>query len=207
MDHQLILRDESRDKLLVCQAQAGDREAFDQLTQRHRLRLGVAAFARTGDREAAEDLVQEVLAQAWQQLRTLRAPDAFAGWLKMILLHHCSTWHRRFRLSTSPLLDELPLSARENDPLAHLLCSERQAEWRQALAKLSEQNRRVFVLHVLGGYSCPEIAGLLGIPLTTVEGRIHRTRQQLRRFIGEERPTQRLLPPYQQRSPEEKHHE
>ena len=191
----------------MCQAQGGGRGAFDQLAQRYRARLLAAAYVRTGDRETAEDIVQEVLAQAWQKLRTLRNPATFGGWLKTILLHHCSSWRRSFRLATSMPLEEVPCSGPQSDPLADLLRSERQAAWREALAGLPEENRRVFVLHVLGGYSCPEIAVLLGIPLTTVEGRIHRTRQQLRRLIEGEGAEQRLLPRYQQRSPEEKYHE
>src|SRR5207245_3186280 len=66
-----ISEPEGREALLVRQAQAGDPAAFDRLAGHYRGSLLAHAFLRTGDMEAAEDLVQEVLTRAWQKLRDL----------------------------------------------------------------------------------------------------------------------------------------
>ncbi len=61
---------------------------------------------------------------------------------------------------------------------------ERRREWREALSRLPEPNCLAFILHHLGHYREEEIAQMLDVPRTTVEGRIHRARMQLRRLLG-----------------------
>ncbi|HOF88097.1 MAG TPA: RNA polymerase sigma factor, partial [Armatimonadota bacterium] len=86
---------DDRDEALAARAGAGDRAAFDRLTARYRGLLRAMAFLRTGDQEAAEDLVQEVLAKAWLKLPALARPAAFKRWLTRIMTNACADWHRR----------------------------------------------------------------------------------------------------------------
>src|SRR4051794_2123989 len=80
---------------LVRQAQAGDARAFDRLARHYRGSLLAHAFMRTGDMEAAEDLVQEVLTRAWEKLPALQEPGAFVPWLRAIVANACRSWYRR----------------------------------------------------------------------------------------------------------------
>jgi len=171
---------------LVMLARQGDRQAFDKLAARHRSSLVAMAFMRTGHREEAEDLAQEVLATAWNKLAGLNDVQAFPAWLKAIAVNACNSWHRRrgkWPDSLDDVPEDSPLLGDGIGPLELIVEREKQREWRQALLTVPENNRIALLMHVWGGSSYEEIAAFLGVPLTTVEGRIHRARIQLRRAL------------------------
>jgi len=175
--------------MLIRRAQAGDRAAFDHLTRRYRGMIMAVAYVRLGDRDEAEDLAQEILARVWVKLATLQEPCAFPGWLKTICIR--TAQNRRQRRPPTPVsLDEMRenrlLAASEGDPLTGLLVGEQRRQWQQALAALPPENRLVIVLHVVEGFTCVELAELLGVPLTTVEGRVHRAKGQLKRLLRDD---------------------
>src|SRR5205823_4465075 len=75
------------------------------------------------------------------------------------------------------------LSDRRHQPLEALLAREKQRALRQALTALPYANRVALLMHVWGEYSYQEIAAFTDVPVTTVEGRIHRAKRQLRRLL------------------------
>jgi RNA polymerase sigma factor (sigma-70 family) len=180
---------EEREPALVRRARAGDRTAFDGLARHHRASLLAVAFLRTSDMEAAEDLVQEVLTRAWQKLPDLHDCAAFVPWLRVILANACRSWYRRARpepMSLEAEADRQLLADRRPQPLQVLLAREQQRSLRQALVALPVANRVALLMHAWGDYSYEEIAAFTGVPVTTVEGRIHRARRQLRRLLRDE---------------------
>lgn len=176
----------AREAALVQCAREGDRAAFDALAAHYRPLLKSLAFVRTGDWAEAEDLAQEVLLRAWQGLPALADPAAFLPWLRAIAARACLSWFRRARpASLSDKVDAGPARPQQR-PLEALLMRERERELRQALVTLPEANRTALMMHVWGGYSYEEIAGVTGVRVTTVEGRIHRAKRQLRRLLRDD---------------------
>lgn len=174
------------DSALVRRAQANERVAFDCLARRYRGMVRAMAFVRTRDDEAAEDLTQEALAKAWEKLSMLQAPEAFRGWLQAILINTCRNWTRgRAWPESLEEIAELPPNPTPG-PLESLLARERRALWRRALLAIPAENRLALVMHLWGGQSYEEIAHLLDVPVTTIEGRIHRARIQLRRLLRDD---------------------
>lgn len=191
---------------LVLRAQAGERAAFDCLARRYRGMLRAAAFIRTGDNEAAEDLTQEVLARAWAQLPALRAVEAFSGWLQVIMRNACRNWYRQrpgCPLSLEELSAGTPLRDRTPGPLETLLAREHRQRWRRALLALPDENRLALVMHVWGKQSYEEIARQLAVPLPTVQGRIYRAKAQLRRLLDNEAALLLDEPPCRRQQKEE----
>ncbi len=171
---------------LVERARRGQSAAFAELARRYRAGILALAFSRTGNREEAEDLVQETLVAAWQKIGTLREPASFGPWLRAIARNACQSWFRRSRpwpqsLEQVPALQEV--AGPDPAPLEVVLDKERQRAWQRALLELTEANRVALLMHVWDGSSYQEIADFLGVPLTTVEGRIYRAKQQLRRLL------------------------
>jgi len=167
-------------------ARAGEREAFDRLARHYRTLLLAMAFLRTSDREEAEDLVQEVLARAWEKLPALEQPGAFAGWLQRIMRNACCNWSRGRQHQPLSLEDCQPTSQPALDPPAVMLARERQWVLRAALLALAPDNRLALLMHLWGEYSYEEIGRLLDVPVSTVDGRIYRAKQQLRRILREQ---------------------
>src|SRR5919202_4842688 len=98
-------------------ADVGDWEAALRLERARLVRL-CTRFA--GDAEAAEDLVQETLFEAWRHAHKLHDPAARAQWLSAIARNVCLRWARRRRQEVARLA---PLDA-EADPVAPRLDEE-----------------------------------------------------------------------------------
>jgi len=179
-------RGDETDSELVRRAQGGERGAFDCLAARYRGMVRAMVFIRTRDDEAAEDITQETLAKVWEKLPALQERGAFRGWLQVITINACRNWSRGRQWPES--LDELPEPPPDPSPgpLDGLLARERRDLWRRALLELPEANRLPLIMHVRGGQSYEEIARQLDVPVTTIEGRIHRARLQLRRLLRDD---------------------
>jgi RNA polymerase sigma-70 factor (ECF subfamily) len=145
-------------------------------------RLYRAAWALSGSREDAEDLVQETYARVLARPRLLRNEDDLGYLLRALrntFLNHVRSQSRRVR--QDPLPDELDLVAdpRAAEPLAALEAGELYA----AMAALPDEFRDVLVAVDVTGLSYKEAARALRIRPGTVMSRLYRARQQVVRRI------------------------
>lgn len=169
--------DTSRDDVasLVRSAQSGDREAFGALYERYARYVHGILLARLSADEAP-DLVQDVFLQAFERLRTLREPRAFAGWLAAIARNRSID-----RLRGRPLTEPL-----EDQP-APATSPETRADAERALAaiqRLPEAYRETLVLRLVEGLTGPEIAQLTGLTPDSVRVNLHRAFKLLREQLG-----------------------
>ena len=132
-------------------------------------------LARVAADDAA-DLVQDVFVQAFERLRTLREPRAFAGWLATIARNR-SLDLLRGRPVTEPIKD---LAAPATSP-------EARADAERALGaiqRLPEAYRETLVLRLVEGLTGPEIAQLTGLTPDSVRVNLHRGFKLLREQLG-----------------------
>jgi len=168
----------AEDTALAGRAKAGDRIAFAELARRYRPALVALAFDRTRSLDDAEDLAQEALVRAWDHMADLRDPQSFPAWLRSIAANLCTSWTRKAR--------PLPLSedwADDTDLARMVILRQEQREIARALQDLPMANRLALLMHVRDGMPYERIAAFLGVPISTVEGRIFRARQSLRRSL------------------------
>ena len=165
---------------LIQQALAGDIDSFGRMVNRHRGAVQGLAYHWVGNFEDAEDIAQETFVTAYLKLGQLRQPECFAAWLRKLTLNHCRKRLKKQKKMTP--FDEIEDSAvaPEPSPAEVLEGKEMRRLVHRSLQKLSENNRLVITLHYLGGMSYQEIARFLDVPLSTVEGRLHRARKQLK---------------------------
>jgi RNA polymerase sigma-70 factor (ECF subfamily) len=145
-------------------------------------RLYRAAWALSGSREDAEDLVQETYARVLARPRLLRNEDDLGYLLRAMrntFLNQKRTESRRLR--TAPLPDQLDLVSdpKARDPEAALEATELYA----AVATLSSDFRDVLVAVDIGGLSYKEAAHWLRIREGTVMSRLYRARQEVVRKL------------------------
>lgn len=171
----------ARDADLVARAKEGNVDAFERLVVRHRARLLSVARHTVGDREAAQDIVQEALVRAFRFLRSLREGDRFGPWLNTIVRRLCQQWLRDGLRRPEPvdggMLRGAPVVLWGPQPESPGEVVERV---RAALAVLSQRERRVMILHYLEGRSCEEIARSLGISNAGVRRILHYSRRKAR---------------------------
>ncbi|HLI52057.1 MAG TPA: RNA polymerase sigma factor [Thermomicrobiaceae bacterium] len=167
---------------------SGDQPALSVLVTRHHgPLLGYLYRLVNGDRQLAEDLVQEAFLRLLRQ-RSYRAGRPVKPWLYAIATnlardHFKSAAVRRAGRDSDDSGVLLVLADTAPGPEDHALASERGSEVRAALARLSEEHRVVLVLRFYQGFSLQEIADTLEIPLGTVKSRlsvgVHRLRPML----------------------------
>jgi RNA polymerase sigma-70 factor (ECF subfamily) len=135
------------------------------------------AFWLCRDQNRAEDLVQETFLRAWRSLDTLRDDKAAKGWLITILRREHARGYERPVLQIDPRVEPDDLIAEPDGATAETFALHR------AIARLSREYREPLLLQVLGGYSCDEIAELLGLSPGAVMSRLFRARRKLRAIL------------------------
>ncbi len=179
---------EKSDEQLMAAVQAGDQVALAALVTRHHSPLLSYLYRFVGgDRQLAEDLVQETLLHVLRQ-RTFQTHRPFKPWLYAVATnlardHFRSAAVRKSRQSGDAEEALLQLYDSDPGPEEHALAAEQGSEVRAALAQLREEYRVVVLLRFYQGFSLQEIAETLDIPLGTVKSRlsagVHRLRAVL----------------------------
>lgn len=150
----------------------------------HLPRLRRYARALTGDRFAADDLVQDTLERAWSRALLFRRGTRLDAWL-LTIMHNIYVNQVRSR-ATQPATLALDECA---DTLAHAATDTLALrDLDRALARLPVEQREVLLLVVLEDMSYEETAKILGIPLGTVMSRLSRARERLRAVLAREEP-------------------
>jgi RNA polymerase sigma-70 factor (ECF subfamily) len=170
---------------IVSAAQGGDDTAFAVLVVRFQ-RLALAlSVGWLGDIELAREAAQEAFLDAHLHLADLRDPTAFVAWLRRIVAKHCDrTTRRHFGPARAALADAEMVADDALGPEAHVERRDEARDVRAALERLPPRQRVILAMQYLGGYSQAEIAGALGIPLTTVKKRAHDARAILREELS-----------------------
>ena len=146
--------------------------------------LYTVAYRLTGNREDAQDLVQEVLLRVRRGLETYQ-PGSMEGWLSRIATNAFLDEVRRRKRRPVDLLPEdpdwvLPPSGSAEEALASEMLPE---DIQCALRSLPEDFRAAVVLCDVVGLSYQEIGASLDVPVGTVRSRIHRGRAMLRKAL------------------------
>src|SRR5439155_3075059 len=179
-------RDESsraEERSLVIAAQAGNGEAFASLVRLHQRRAYAVCRAIVLSHEDAEDAVQDGFLHAYRALGRFLPDQPFGAWLYRIMANASLDLVRRRKVrDADELPDTVPMPFRdpgEADELRRRLL--------ESLAKLTERQRSVIVLHDVEGFTHGEIGQMLGIPEGTARSDLHHARAALRRMLKDVR--------------------
>jgi RNA polymerase sigma-70 factor (ECF subfamily) len=164
------------DQLLVVRCQADDAAAFAELVARFGPRLRYFLRSLVGDREAAEDELQNTWLEVYRGLGRLADPAAFPAWAYRIARGRAALRLRRRDPPAEPIAD-VP------DPGGEAFAAEDAAAVHAALGKLPPEQREVLVLRFMDGLSYDAIAGVVGVPVGTVRSRLHFGKKALRTII------------------------
>jgi RNA polymerase sigma-70 factor (ECF subfamily) len=167
---------------LVARIQAGDEDAFEALVARYQAPLFRYLLGFVGQREQAEDLLQETFLRAFRAIGRLDDPATLRPWLYRIAHNQaCSLLRRRRLLAWLPLgAQHLPAPPADRSAIEA-------ARTTEALARLPPELRAPLLLHLVAGFSYAETAALLGVSEGAVRMRISRGRAAFRAaYEGEE---------------------
>ena len=172
---------EDRHKLqqLLIHIAGGEREALAELYQRTRSAVYGLALSYLKNAHDAQDLTQDVYVQVWDRAEQYRLTGSPMGWLLAVCRNLCLTRLRREERHAA-------LSEEEWDAIPARECgldADERALLQGALASLTDEERRVVLLHAVTGLKHREIAALLELPLPTVLSKYHRALKKMRSFL------------------------
>ena len=174
---------------LIQRILAGDEIAFANLIRKYQRQVHTHALRKIGDFHIAEDITQETFLQVYQNLETLNDSRQFSRWIYAIVNNLCIAWHRKDRLQTQPL-EETDISEIETEAYSRHVATEQAKTSAEAqrdlvkklLTKLKDPDREIITLHYFEEMTSSEIGTYLGVSENTIKSRLHRARQQLKRY-------------------------
>jgi len=178
---------QSDDSAVVTAFLGGEERAFSELVERYQTRLLNFIYRTIGDRDRAEDLVQEVFIRVYRHLHRFDRSKKFSTWVYTIASNLAKNELRN--RSRNPLVlfqtmqgshddEERPLQFEDTTARPDDMFRKRHLRElvEQTVAKLPEHHRQVFVLRELEGKSYEEIAEITSCNLGTVKSRLNRAR-------------------------------
>ena len=163
----------------------GDRLAFERLYALYAPRLFAFVIRMVSDRERTEEVVNDVLFEVWRRAGTFRGEARVSTWIFGIAHHRALNALRvagpRF-VEDSNALEQLPDP--KPGPGETLAARQYHARLVEAIRQLSPEHREVLELTLQHGFSCDEIAAIVGCPVGTVKTRMFHARGRLRTLLG-----------------------
>jgi RNA polymerase sigma-70 factor, ECF subfamily len=175
---------EMTDAAIVARIMGGDVDAYALLVTRYRPRLSRYAMRMLGNREDAQEALQDAFVRAYRAIGRCDDPERFGSWLFSILVNRCrTTGARSTRRSRTFVSDEVAARAAAEAHPAE------QAAWREeierALAQLDSDQREAFLLKHVEGLSYEEMAEITGAGVSALKMRVKRACDRLRGLLQE----------------------
>jgi len=173
---------EVADAELVQRTRSGDIGAFEELYRRHVGRIYGLCLRMAADAVLAEELTQEVFVRTWERLHSFRGESAFTSWLHRLAVNVVLGERRaRSRRNARFVAVEDPEKHGASNPAVNPGAC---IDLEEAIARLPEGARTIFVLHDIEGYRHHEIAAMTGVATGTSKAQLHRARCLLREVLA-----------------------
>lgn len=176
------------EKQWVQKAKGGDEEAYKMLFEHYFPKMFGTVYQMVQNATLAEDLTQAAMIQAWRRLDRFDGRSAFGTWLYRVGINLTLDHLRRLKNRPHASLEQeaetgfeiqdqtqAPVQFLENKELKHVL--------KEAIEKLSEPHRLVFILGEIEGKSYDEISQILKCKRGTVMSRMHYARLHLQKLL------------------------
>lgn len=153
-----------------------DQQSFESAIDAYSESMYRVAFRLSGNRQQAEEVVQEAFIGAWKNIGQLKDPDKMKAWLFGVLRNQCyKSLARKKRQPVEPLNCDPESTTDESTDLQEAVQS--------AISQLPEEQRLPLLLVAMEGWSTKEAAELLNIPQGTVLSRLKRGRDRLKQIL------------------------
>lgn len=177
---------EPTDRALVERTLGGDVEAYGVLVRRYQGSVFGVCYRIMGERQGAEDQVQEAFLRAHERLRTFKLDKPFGPWIRRVAANLCLNAIRAAGPTRLPLEEErdLPLGRASANPERQAQRDEQAETVRAAIRRLPPHYRAVIELRHFQELSYAEIGTALGLPLSDVRSHLYRARKALAKDLG-----------------------
>jgi RNA polymerase sigma-70 factor, ECF subfamily len=166
--------------------QSRDPEAFATLYDRHACAAYSLAYRMMGARQAAEDVVQDAFVRLWRATGSYHPErGSVRSWL-LTIVHNRAIDQIRSLASRRKMQEKVEASAprfEQSEAFAESWRNVQREQLREALKDLPAAQLKVLELAYFSGYTHVEIAGMLGLPVGTVKGRMRLGLKKMRGLL------------------------
>ena len=179
----LLLADEE----LLSFVGRGDAEAFAVLYDRHSRPAYSLAYRMMGEKQAAEDIVQDAFLKAWRAATSFRVERASVRTWLLSIVHNRGIDQLRSTASRRRMQEKVEASAptsQASEAFSESWRNAQREQVREALKTLPREQLKTLELAYFSGYTQVEIAELLNVPLGTVKSRMRLGLKKMRDYFG-----------------------
>lgn len=172
-------------KEIIERCKKGDRNAQYKLYELYSKAMFNICFRMMGNREEAEDILQEAFTEAFLQLETFRYESTFGAWLKKIVINRSINELKRKRPELEFIENIQYFDQKDNkheDGNEDVKLSVKRIY--NALTELADGYRVIFSLYMLEGYDHAEIAQILGIKESTSKSQFLRAKRKIKEILS-----------------------
>ncbi len=175
------------DICLVHLAQEGNIDAYNTLLTRHHQKIKQIIYFYVNDHAYVNDLVQEVLLKIFRHLPEFKNDCEFSTWMYRIIQNTIKNYFRalNLRLDSEAQFANEQLFTLGSSPEYQLMNMEFGDLVDSAIAKLSEDLRLCYGMHIFEGQTYETIAQRMHCPIGTVRSRIFRARKLVMNYVGD----------------------
>ena len=164
---------------LIKKAKADDRVAQLMLYNQHAQKMLAVTRYYVKDLQHAEDVLMIAFYKAFTRIHQFKNEINFEGWLRKIIVHEALSFLRK----NSNLIVTTTDTTYEDKDYYELVTEEDGEDIQQVIYRLPENQKIVFVLYAIEGYSHQEIAKSLHIPIGTSKSYLSRAREKLQKKL------------------------
>ena len=177
------------ERQLVQLAQEGSPAAFEELVAKYQSKVFSMALSFTRNREAADDLAQEIFLKAYLALPRFHGKSEFGTWLYRISMNHIKDYLRKKSRAKEVSLEDVAEVSASNREQTERAEQEQETEARRTLVQrfvqgLPEKYRVIVTLRDIQGLAYEQISQTLKLSPGTVDSRLHRARRMLRKKLA-----------------------
>lgn len=175
------------DAELVSFAKENNRDALDELYDRHAPMVYRKCIALLRNKESAQDITHDVFIKAFLNIAKLKDGQSFAKWIITITYNKCMDSLRLTKKSFTNSLDEQYDNLASDDDEKNIKI-EKEAELEhleQAFLKLPEPDRVLLLMQFQDNLSIQQIQEILGLKASAVKMRLKRAKEKLSKIYGD----------------------
>lgn len=177
------------DAALVAASVAGQREAFDEIVERHRRAVYLVCYRFVNNHEDASDLAQDAFVRAWRGLRNFKGQSALSTWLYRIAVNVClNRVTSKTAITPTESIDSVDHfeDVRIEGAQHAMIREERAVAVRKAIAELPKKQRATLILRTYHDLSHQQIADVLGSSVGAVKANFFHALANLKKILGTE---------------------
>lgn len=170
-------------KDLIKRSREGDIQALEAIYKQFKRPLFNLVYRYTYNSEVAEDLLQDIFLKVFSHLHDIRNEETFVGWIYRIAVNTCYSYLRRKK---SQLQRTMPFSEVERtiEGRAHESSDEiMKKSLDDAIQKLPNKMKSIFLLHDVQGFKHKEISRMLGCSMGTSKSQLFKARMKIREHL------------------------